>query len=87
MSPSALVDHGKELEVNLVEPAGEVDHEGRPYDLVTTRLMKASGRPHLSRSVGPALSQFSSSPKSAATAARAATRDDLHQVSFRAAAI
>jgi hypothetical protein len=30
MTPSALVNHGKELEVNLVEPPGEVDHEGRP---------------------------------------------------------
>jgi len=30
MSPSALVNHGKELEVNLVEPAGKVNDEGRP---------------------------------------------------------
>jgi len=30
MTPSALINHGKELEANLVEPAGEVDHEGRP---------------------------------------------------------
>ena len=37
--------------------------------------MKDSGSPHLSRSVGPAFSQFSASPKSAATAARAARRD------------
>jgi hypothetical protein len=29
MTPSALVNHGKELEVNLVEPTGEADHEGR----------------------------------------------------------
>jgi hypothetical protein len=34
--------------------------------------MKASGSPHLSRSVGPAFSQSSASPKSAATIARAA---------------
>jgi hypothetical protein len=30
MTSPALVNHGKELEVNLVEPAGEVDNEGRP---------------------------------------------------------
>lgn len=29
MWPSALVNHGKELEVNLVEPAGKVNDEGR----------------------------------------------------------
>jgi hypothetical protein len=34
--------------------------------------MKASGSPHLSRSVGHAFSQLSANPKSAATAARAA---------------
>ena len=30
MAPSALVNHCKELEVNLVESAGEADDEGRP---------------------------------------------------------
>jgi hypothetical protein len=30
MAPSALINHGKELEVNLVEPAGKVHDEGRP---------------------------------------------------------
>src|SRR5579859_313730 len=30
VTPSALVNHGKELEVDLVEPAGEVDDEGSP---------------------------------------------------------
>ena len=51
MTPSAQVNHGKELELNLVEPAGKWTTRAVPNDLVTTRLRKASGRPHLSRSV------------------------------------
>jgi hypothetical protein len=45
MTPTALVNHGKELEVDLIEAAGEVNNEGRPVGPGHHPAHEALGQP------------------------------------------
>ena len=53
MTPSALVNHGEELEVNLVKPAGEVDDEGRPVGPGHDPAHECLGQPPFEQVRGP----------------------------------
>ena len=54
MTSSALINQGKELEVNLVESASEVDDEGYPVGPGYYPTHEGVRQPQVSRSVGPA---------------------------------